>query len=168
MKQFLVFATLLIISNSILAQENALSTFSSDECNFSVEFPEEPNIRKDSVQAEGNLLRITEYVSFSKSGVQYSITCNDFPVAKMLNSKNDILNLLKNGATPRVGGEIQQIEEFELEDNHGVSYIEKSNQFTIYNQILLVDQKLFQMYVSGMNHDAGEEAEKFYKSFKVK
>ena len=168
MKKILLLAALLLFSNSLLAQKNSVSTFNSNACNFSAEFPEEPIVRKDSVQTQGYLLKIIEYVAFSESGVNYTVTCNDFPMAKMLNSKSAILNTLNNGVTPRVGGEIQQVEEFELSDNHGISYIEKSTQFTVYHQILLVDQKLFQMYVSGMNHDAGEEADKFYKSFKIK
>ncbi|MGN8224235.1 hypothetical protein [Gracilimonas sp. BCB1] len=167
MKQLLILVALFLISNSLFAQESSINTFRSDECKFSAQFPEEPIIRKDSVQAQGNLLKITEYIAFSESGVNYSVTCNDFPMGKMLNSKSAILNTLNNGVTPRIGGEIQQIEEFEISDYHGISYIEESTQFTVYHQILLFDQKLLQIYVSGMNHDAREEAEEFYKSFEI-
>lgn len=167
MKHFLLFTALLIISNSLFAQESSLYTFTSNECKFSAEFPEEPIIREDSVQAQGKLLKIINYVAFSETGVNYTIICNDFPMAKMLNSKNDILNTLNKGLTPIVGGEIQQVEAFELSDSYGISYIEKSSQFTVYSQMLVVEQKLFQMYVSGMDHDAGEESEKFYNSFKI-
>lgn len=167
MKNLLLLTTFLFNSSLIFAQESNVSNYSSEDCGFSVEFPGKPTVRKDSVLAQGNLLKITHYFAFSKSGVNHSITCNDFPIAKMLNSKRAILNVLKSGATPRIGGEIQQIEEFKLNGNHGISYIEKSSQFIAYNQILLVGQKLFQLYVSGMNYDASEEAEIFYNSFKI-
>ncbi|MEQ9266299.1 MAG: hypothetical protein RLN81_13805 [Balneolaceae bacterium] len=162
----LLFSTLL--STGIIAQDAAMIHFTSEDCGFTALLPEKPAIRQDSVFAQDQVIYSTEYLSTSQSKVMYSITCGDFPVARMLDSTRKIMNTLRAGTAPKVGGEIQNVEEFEIDGNYGLSYIEKSDMFTVYNQILLVGDNLFQMYVSSLVKDAKDEAEVFYNNFKLK
>lgn len=167
MKIYSILFFAVLFGTQIHAQDPSNVLFKSSECGFSALLPNEPSVKKDSVFAQGQYIFTTEYLLTSESKVIYSITCGDFPVAKMLDSKQKILTTLRAGTAPKVGGEIQNLEEIDLNGNHGYSYIEKSDMFTVYNQILLAGDNLFQIHVSSLIKDAKAEADEFYKNFKL-
>lgn len=164
MRKFLILTAFTFLTASSFAQENNWKEFSSEECNFSASMPNLPDISKDSVFAQGMTLNIIDYSTWSNSQVSFRITCSDFPISQNLTSNRQRFLTLKQGALPNFDGEIMDIKDLELEKHFGISYTERSDMFTIYYQNILVEDKILQMHVSGLEHDAKEEGEKFYSS----
>jgi len=168
MRSILLFIFVLTLNGELFGQNSSSVAFSSEECDFSIKMPTKPSISKDSVLAQGQYIHTIEYKAF-ETDVIYSVTCSEFPAWKMLTSKRRILSILKEVANPKMSGEIVDMKEIEVEGNYGLEYTETSGiaGSNIYNQLLLVEGNLFQMYVSSLSNDAKDEAEEFYENFKL-
>ena len=166
MRKFLLLTAFTVLTTVSFAQENVWKEFSSEECNFSASMPNLPDIARDSIFVEGMTLNTIDYSTWSNSRVSFGIACSDFPVSQNLTSNRHRFLILKQEVSPNFGGEILDLKDLELEKNFGISYTEKSDMFTIYYQNIIVEDKILQMHVSGLEHDAKEEAEKFYSSIR--
>ncbi|MEQ9090974.1 MAG: hypothetical protein RIE52_07765 [Balneola sp.] len=156
-----------LISAVVYSQSHNLETVTSDKCNFSANIPKNPAVATDSVYTQGQKVHTITYTSWSKEQVTYSITCSDFPPAHLFDTPRKTFKMLRSAAVPAVDGKLEDMQSITAQGYNGISYTEKSDLFSVYNWVLIVDQKIFQMYVSGLNHDAHEEAKQFFEDFKL-
>ena len=131
-----------------------------------MEMPIKPSISKDSVFVQGQYINTTEYRAF-ESEIIHSVTCSELPAWKNITTKSRTLSILKEVANPKMNGEIVDLIEIEVDGYFGLKYTETSGitGYNIYNQLLLIEDKLFQMYVSSLSKDAEERADEFFNNF---
>ncbi|MEP0010633.1 hypothetical protein [Balneola sp. EhC07] len=156
-----------LITTAVYSQNHNLETLKSDKCNFSASMPKNVSLATDSVYTQGQKVHTITYTSWSKEQVTYSITCSDFPPAHLFDTPRKTFTMLRSAAVPAVDGKLEDMQSITAFGHNGISYTEKSDLFSVYNWVLIVDKKIFQMYVSGLNHDAHEEAKQFFEDFKL-
>lgn len=151
----------------IKAQSNEWIHVKADKCNFEVIFPDQPVIKIDSMLAESKYIYSYDYSASSSDYVAYSVTCSDFPVASLLKSKEEIISALKQSATAMYAEKPMMLEEVNLDEYTGIFFVHKRGDIISYHNAYLVKNKLYQLYVAGINKDAEHEASLFFDSFSV-
>lgn len=158
----------LFFANLTLAQESEWVVVSPDECSFTVLMPDEPQVKTESMNLQGQVLNAFIYDS-QEGMAMYSLNCSDFPMASVINTKDDAIQMLRANANSQHRGVApENLENIELNGFVGISYQERlGGDAIIYNQIYLVEDKLYQLSVGDLDGTSQEGAEKFFGSFSV-
>ena len=99
--------------------------------------------------------------------VLYSLSCSDYPVARVLTTKAKVLKMLRGSARARVGGAPMDLKEVEVNGYTGIEYAEHIGEGKVYHQAFVVGEKLYQLDVGDMLGKGRVETDRFFQSFSV-
>ena len=166
MQKFALVLLPLIFVNAAFAQEGEWRMVNPDECSFSVKMPTDPETKSETTDYQGRKIHSFIYDAYTET-TMYSVNCSDYPIARMLDSKEKVLAMLKESAKARVKGEPAELKEIELKGYSGIAYVEKIGNAVIYHRVYVVEEKLYQLDVGDLSGDGQAGAQKFFQSFNI-